>query len=233
MNEPSTPTPELEREPSPTLSEPRDPEPTPMSQAAESTRPDGRSWRALAADRRMLMLAVTLGCLAMLLWGRLLLRSVPRTAVADPESKLAAGVGDLSGSNGLEALAEAFAASSEADRGPEVLVPAYPPLQRDLFAFDAAAFEAERVAAGNPDESAKSSADPADEMQRKAEREAQLRPAVRRLKLQSTMLGTRPRCLINGLLLEVGQRIDGFRIERIGSREVTVSRDGLTFVLEM
>lgn len=51
--------------------------------------------------------------------------------------------------------------------------------------------------------------------------------------LESTILSSTPKAIINGQLVQVGDVIRGFRVEQIGSRSVTLERGGVRVMLEM
>lgn len=175
-----------------------------------------RIYKQLTADKKKLSVMVGLLGVAMLLWGRLLLEKVPRTATAEP------------------AIAVTQSASADLSSGPIVIHPVVwidpaPALDRDLFALNPTAYQ--RVAA-EPTETvrvAKSDLDPADEL-----RAAQaVREAANRLTLQSILGGSRPVAMINGQLLATGQTIEGFTVSRIDQRHVLLTKAGVSVRLEM
>lgn len=51
--------------------------------------------------------------------------------------------------------------------------------------------------------------------------------------LASTILSATPKAIIDGQVVQVGDMIRGFRVEEIGSRSVTLERDGVRVSLEM
>lgn len=82
----------------------------------------------LLADKKKLSIMTALLAVALLMWGRLLLQKVPRTATAEP---VAAVVTDAT---------PVTVATSSVLR-PVVHLPQTQPLQRDLFALDATHYQ--------------------------------------------------------------------------------------------
>lgn len=58
-----------------------------------------------------------------------------------------------------------------------------------------------------------------------------LRLQASQLDLQTTLVSDTPRALINGEMVAEGGVVSGFRVTRIGAREVVVEREGLRFVV--
>lgn len=168
--------------------------------------------RQLTADKKKLSMMIALLAVAMLMWGRLLLQRVPRTATADPVAVQAAQA------NGPT--------TTEYRILPVVTIEPAPRLTRDLFALDAERYVKVAEATAAP---AKSDPDRADE-ERAAEA---VHEAARRLSLQSIVQGSRPRAMVNGQLLAVGQKIEGFVLVRIDQRHVLMRKDGVEVPLSM
>ncbi len=174
--------------------------------------------KRLTADKKKFGLFLTLLALGLLLWGRLLLQPVPRTAVADP--KLMPVTAQASPGKAAEG-------GSSARRVVNVVL--HDVVERDLFALQAELFpraEEEKPSALVE----KYPAQKPDDLERAR---LAVQAAARELKLQTTMLGSQPRALINGVLLERGQAIGGFELMEISSRQVTLKKDGVVVVLEM
>jgi hypothetical protein len=184
------------------------------------------SWRRirrdLTGDKRKFAVGMALTAVALLLWGRLLLKDVPRTAVAEPKEPIAE----------LQAPSTP-AARPDKPRGQTVVLPAYGPIERDLFAFDGAFYPQVESIDQTVDSRPKSPADPTDEQVKEQRLRASIRIEARSLKLQSTLLGRRPRAMINGQLLEPGQTIQGFELKEVRTRQVTLVKRGLAVELEM
>jgi hypothetical protein len=172
--------------------------------------------KSATADKRKLSLMLALLCLGLLLWGRLLIKDVPRTAEAD----------------GL-AVASTVAvtpvtSTKEQTVRPLVEVSLTRQPHRDPFEINEEGYEKverPKVVVAAP----KSEPKQADEPDIKS----LVNKAAANLKLQSVMLGDKPRALINGELVSPGQRIDGFEVKQIRNRQVTLEKSGIVIVLDM
>ncbi len=183
-----------------------------------------RIWQQLSADKRKLGLMATLLGLAVLLWGRLLLKDVPRTANATPAAVAADAAEAAAGD-------KALTDNTPVDR-PVVFVRLADEVDRDLFRFDRS-FYPEPETEGNRGSAAKLTRQSTDDSPQAREAERSVREAAGRLTLNSTLLGPQPRAVINGVLLAPGESIGGFTLKQVRSRAVTVTRDGFEIVLEM
>lgn len=173
--------------------------------------------RKLTADKKKLSVMVGLLAVLMLLWGRLLLKEVPRTAVAEPEP---GQVADTS--------ASPWASPNQASfEKVEVHLPQT--LSRDLFSLDISGFTQLKNKNVVEVKTEKSPGDLSDE-QLKA---SQVRQAATGLKLQTTMQGAVPLALINGQYVQVGEQIRGFELVRILPRQVVLRMNGIDIYLEM
>jgi hypothetical protein len=177
--------------------------------------------RQLTADKKKLGVMLGLLAVGLLLWGRLLLKEVPRTATATPK-----------------ATATAAASSSPApasDPTPQfdepavtVVVDLASTLTRDVFALDTAGYPE----AKNGEESsvpAKPEIDTPD----KAYRVARATEVSRGLTLEGVILSDEPSVIINGQLLQEGQQIEGLTVYRIENRKVVLEMDGVYIRLGM
>ncbi len=184
-------------------------------------------WQRITGDKRKLGVMFALLCVAMLLWGRLLLKDVPRSAVAEPAASQAP---DTEPDKNIDS-GPSTPQSRLADR-PVIQVSLVDRVARDPFAFDPTRFP--RI--GNEDETAavrtKLVEEPTDDDQQRQSHKA-IELAARRLNLQSTLLGAQSRAMINGQLLSVGESIQGFELIDVRSRQVTVRKDNVEVVLEM
>lgn len=184
--------------------------------------------RDMRAEKKKVFMGGGLLCVALLLWGRLLLSDPPRSAVADPEAEVATARSSATPNRPTPPP------PAPAEAKPEVVFEIDGArVGRDLFAFDAGfypdAFADPTVQAGSP----KSEPDSADQNQSwRASRRAVLAEASS-LKLQSTMLGARSRAMIDGVLLETGQTIRGFELIEVRARQVTLVKQGVEVTLEM
>ncbi|MCE9590968.1 MAG: general secretion pathway protein GspB [Planctomycetes bacterium] len=172
----------------------------------------------LTADKKKLSLLVCMLALGLLLWGRFLLNKVPRTAVAEPSVVAAAAV--------LPAPSEADA--SLAPRR-AVQVDLYRTLDRNVFDLDTRGYALAPRPESETQVTEKSGPKPVDEN----EHARVIREAARALTLQTTMLGDRPRAVINGQVLYPGDKFRGFVLSSVHARHVILERDGVQVQLEM
>lgn len=179
-------------------------------------------WRQLSADKRKLGLICTLAFGALLLWGRLLMKDVPRTAVAVPGEQLAAAALMPDATDGSTTMA-----------WPTVYVDLTNEVSRDLFRPDPRYYTLEDEQNDASAGLGKSGADPDDEQHGPAARLEAVQADAQELSLQSTILGNVSQALINGQLVSPGQSINGFEVLRVGSRRVTLVKDGIEIELEM
>ena len=179
-----------------------------------------RMMRELRNPKKAALIIVLL-VVGLLLWGRLLLKQVPRTASAGGgAAQVTEGATDGGALSGP-------ILPREADK-PTVRVALAQDLQRDLFALPRGAYEPikdERTQA--PPE--KSAPEPTDESQRRSA----VRQAAAELSLQSVVSGEQPRAVINGQMLAKGQRIDGFTVVQVAKRFVLIRKDGVTVRLNL
>jgi len=178
--------------------------------------------RQLTADKKKLGLMVGLLAVGLLLWGRLLLKEVPRTATATP--KVTAAVSASS-----SASTEARDPTPEADEpAVTVVVDLASTLTRDVFALDTAGYPE----AKNGEESSVQ-AKPQIDTPDKAYRVAKATEAARGLTLEGVILSDDPSVIINGQLLQEGQQIEGLTVYRIENRKVVLEMDGVYIRLGM
>lgn len=190
--------------------------------------PNGKSG-AVSASRIKLYLMVALLSVGLLLWGRLLLKQVPRTAVADDVAAVGA---DASGStvSGVRASEHAPVVKiARADLSTS--------LARDPFELDDSGYQ--KVAKVEPPvapvidakkvEAEKSVDKSADE----ARRVESIRRAADAFSLKSTVTGDRPRAVIDGVTVAPGQKFRGFTLIRVEARCVVLEKEGVEVLLEM
>jgi hypothetical protein len=105
-------------------------------------------------------------------------------------------------------------------------------VKRDLFKADVESYQQipDEKKPGEQGERPKLPLDPAEELLKKQE---MIRAEARKLSLQSTLLGSSPRAMISRVLVSVGEKIQGFELVEIRSRQVTLRKDGVTVILEM
>jgi len=180
-----------------------------------------RIGRQLMAEKKKFGALVGLFALGLLLWGRLLITNVPRTATAVPTISKTAPT----------PMPDKFTpeASSDTAERQAVEIEIVEKLTRDPFEVNPALFP-KLKSKENTSHLTKSASDPADELQQHQQR---IMTEARSLKLQSTILGAQPRAMINGSLIGPGQTIQGFEVTEIRPRTVKLVKDGVTVVLEM
>ncbi len=171
----------------------------------------------LTADKKKLSIMVGLLAVAMLMWGRLLLQKVPRTATAEPTAGLA-----VANPNGDPATGGVVIR-------PVVWIEPTTALKRDLFALDATDYPRVPNAEEPTVRVAKSQIESVDD---KLAAQA-VHEAASRLTLQSIIQGSRPRVMIDGQLFAVGQTVEGFTVTRIDQRYVVLSKEGIGVRLVM
>lgn len=170
------------------------------------------SFGKLSSEKKKLVAMLGLIVVGLLLWGRLLIKQVPKTAVADPpQSSLVTPAPPAKGSTTKKV----------------VRVKLSDKLARDLFVPVGYTPGKKPDAVITPAE--KSRPEPADENVRI---QAVL-TAAEKLTLQSTMQGEQPQAVINGQRVRVGQTIEGFQLLEIKPRQVTLRMNGVDVRLEM
>lgn len=156
----------------------------------------------------------------LLLWGRLLLKHLPRTAIAEPETA---------------AVVETKQAAAAPRPRATVRFAKPAAVSRDVFTLDSSKYarvvKAEQalpvvVESVVPE---KSRSETADEQQRIRE----VQRAASSLTLQSTVLGDSPRAVINGVPVTPGKKINGFVVKQIHARFVVIEMNGVEIKLEM
>lgn len=188
-----------------------------------------RMKKQLLADKKKLGILVMLAFVGLLMWGRLLMTDVPRTATAKPKP---AATTPADRSTTTTPMSKA---SSVTRRMPEVAVDLSGLVTRDLFAFHGRGYppvadSGETGHGTNRVTPTKLVLDPADKAK---EREKAIRAEAADLRVQSTILGAQPRALINGQLLAPGEAIQGFKLSEVRPRSVTLTKESIEIVLEM
>lgn len=173
----------------------------------------------LLMDKKKLGLIIGLFCVMLLLWGRLILKQVPRTAVAKPATS---AVATTSKTPSTDALRRKVIAT-----GLPVVEVRLPPMsKRDLFALDLTAYPVEAVE--KEDEQVKQAVEkPVDEIKE------YLNGLVGRIRLESTVQGARPCAVINGQIIKVGQSIEGLVLKEVQNRQIILEYRGQMVRLRM
>jgi len=175
-----------------------------------------RYWRQITSDKRKFAAMSILLALGLLMWGRLLLKEVPRNAVADPNETVATDTANESENS----VTPINLRSVEVDV-PQTLV-------RDLFTTDVSGYPRIEREDENEDQ-AKSATFPADE----SPRADVVEQARQELNVQSIIMGAQPYVMINGQLLTTEQTVLGFRIVEIADRYVVVEKNTVRLRLGM
>lgn len=177
--------------------------------------------QGLTRDRKKLATVVLLLAVMLLMWGRLLLKHVPQTAVAKPPTAVASAGADGRGARG--------------DQQPGVRrvvqVDLSTQLARDLFAVNWD-FYPQATGGSDPNQSSgteKSGPGAVDD----SRGEDAVRRAADGLQLQTTILGANPRAVINGQVLKPGQTISGMTLLKVLPRQVILEMQGQQVKLEM
>lgn len=182
--------------------------------------------RMLLADRKKLGMMVALLAVALLLWGRLLLKRVPQVAVADPNAVVAI---DVDGNVIAEKDKDDKKLDPKAFERKVVIVEIPSFITRDIFA-PGGRFTQATDETGNDTSQEKSVDDSAD---REMQRRLAVRAAAMQLTLRTTVEGDKPLALINDKLVAPGEPINGFTLIRVGGRWVLLEMNGIYVRLEM
>ena len=170
-------------------------------------------------DKKKLGLIIGLGCVMLLLWGRLILKQVPRTAVAKP----AATTASASATPSTDVLRrKVFSADKPIV---EVTLPTVS--QRDLFAIDLTDYPVDEPEEKKPAKDTTREGKEVDEV------DSQLQAMVGRIRLQSTVMGARPCAVINGRIVEIGQSFEGLVLKEVANRQVIMEFQGRMVRLRM
>lgn len=184
-----------------------------------------RLWIRVTVDRRKFGIMCVLLAVGLLLWGRLiLLESVPRVGFADPDAGTTAGAQSAAGQAGSDVAQEL----------PIVYMDLTRALRRNLFlapsSFLPQPAQDSSASALGPKSQAETSEDPIALRQQRIER---VRQDGASLRLESLIHGVPPVAVIDGRVLQVGQVIQGFRLEEVGDRSVVLMKDGVRVELVM
>jgi hypothetical protein len=170
------------------------------------------------ADKKKLTLMVALMAVMLLLWGRLLLKQAPRTAVADPAATQQTEQTETS--QPAQPAQAVFRETLRIDL-PSVV-------RRDLFLFDKDRYP--RVALDTSGTTTEKSGRETPEVSRQIE---EIRQWVDSLVLQGAVLGNPPRAMINNRVYRLGEKLNGFEIVKVEARQVVLRRDEIEIVLPM
>lgn len=165
--------------------------------------------------------------LAALLWARMLLPGGSGPAQADAAGAELAGApaGAVAGVGAVDRTTSMEAALPSARPVEHVAMPAGP--RRDLFVVGQGGGMGNRGEIGEVGE--KSDLQWSDDDRRRALESM----AAARLRVQSVVGGPRPQAVINGRMLTVGDRIEGFELVSVERRSVVLSYEGVVIRLGM
>ncbi len=174
----------------------------------------------VTADKKKLGIMICALAIGLLLWGRLLLQGVPRTATADdPETQ-------------TQATNNPPPTSDQNDRSYKnrpvihVDLPASP--GRDIFGIDPSRYR--RTPGAGLNDIGPKSAQVTPDVE---SRIAVVRTEATELRLESVLAGARPRAYINGRLLAPGDEYEGFTLIQVTDRHVLLTKYGLIIRLKM
>ncbi len=164
--------------------------------------------RQLAADKKKLWIMAVLVLVGLLLWGRLIFKRAPQSALAKPEAEVAQ----------VEAAADdepSVAARKvvEVDLADDLI--------RNIFRFDRSYYQT--IEPENPGNSESDQADTSIQT-------ADAAILVDEYKLETTMGAL---AVINGRSLRRGQRLRGFTLTEIALHHVVLEKDGEKVMLRM
>lgn len=172
--------------------------------------------RRMGFDVKKAIVMGGLVAVGLLLWGRLLLKEVPRTASAGATDVALAAPKSSGLSDALDPARQQI----------EVALPSE--VKRDLFWFDANPYRRPLVPQEND-----TGPNPELEGTDEASRLAAVKDAVSKLRLESVMMGGSPHALINGVAVAPGEQIEGFTLLRVSDRNVLIKKDGFVIRLKM
>ncbi len=174
----------------------------------------------ITADKKKLGIMVCALALGLLLWGRLILQGVPRTATADEKTNVAKVEQDT-GDQTTQSVKPAKALPVV-----QVDLPGHP--GRDLFGMDPNRYKR------NPDAITKQTGAKSPQVTPDVDpRKLLVRNEAAELRLESVVTGTEPRAYINGYLLAPGDEYEGFTLVQVTDRHVILTKYGLFIKLRM
>lgn len=174
----------------------------------------------VTSDKKKLGVMLCALAIGLLLWGRLLLQGVPRTATAEEPGTSARATENAPNDTALSA------GSGKPLPVVHVDLPSAP--SRDLFGIDPSRYR-RTPGSGHDDPVAKSTQLTSDD----DPRIAAVREEAVELKLESVLIGTLPRAYINGHLLAPGDEYEGFTLIQVTDRHVLLTKYGLIIRLRM
>lgn len=170
-----------------------------------------------ASPLKATMVAV-LAVTGLLLWGRLILKEVPRTAAAVDELTLAQWEEMRSGGPSAARLKSAAGRIHLTEPGP---------LSRNLFALDPSRYRRTADVANGEDGEKYAPGSTEEEVR------AAVLSAAAGLEFTSVIEGEEPVVIINRKLLHPGDTVDGFTVLRLNARSVILEKQGVKVRLSL
>jgi len=174
----------------------------------------------LLAEKKNLGLIIVMAVFGLLLWGRLLLKDIPRTASAQPGAEIVSQSSD----NQPVSL-------SPGDRSEVIVIDPTRRLDRDIFAFNPNRYRRTFLAEESDNLLEQDNYDR--ELSDKNLGATEVLERARRLELKSVVTGWRPRAVINGYLVKPGGLVEGFMLQEVAGRYVLLELNGIVIRLWM
>ena len=166
--------------------------------------------KTLTTDKKKLFLMLSLVAVGLLLWGRLLLKRTPTSALANPQA--------------VQVVAAPSSGNPVVARANQTVCVDLPTkLDRDIFALDTSLYEKIEIAEPEPE---KFVMDETDEMEEEDDNGSNLNM----LTLNATTVAT---AVVNNQVVRPGQVIEGFKVVRILNRAIILEKDGEQVQLNM
>jgi hypothetical protein len=176
--------------------------------------------KQITADKKKLSVMLCALAIGLLLWGRLILQGVPRTATADDPDTHKQAI------KNTDPASNKAAASLKTQPVVHIDLPSSP--GRDLFGIDPSRYR--RTPWGQQNDIGPKSTQVTPDVDPRVDA---VRQEALELSLESVVTGSRPRAYINGRLLAPGDEIDGFTLLQVTDRHVLVTKYDLIIRLRM
>jgi hypothetical protein len=174
----------------------------------------------ITADKKKLGFMLCALAIGLLLWGRLLLQGVPRTATADDPDTDKQAIKNMD--------PETNKADTSFKTRPVVHIDLPSSPGRDIFGIDPNRYR--RTTGDRHDDIGPKSTQVTPDVDPRVDA---VRQEAMGLSLESVVTGTRPRAYINGRLLAPGDEIDGFTLIQVTDRHVLLTKYSLIIRLRM
>jgi len=161
-------------------------------------RSQGSNDMQLTAEKKKWIMLSVLGAVLLLLVGKMLLNNKPSSALGQARPQPTEEVVDQSDM----ATVETVSTNRQSSNVPLVEIDWPQGKPRNLFLFDRDTQTAQAHTGPSFDE------------------------ALREISLQGTIVGSRPKAIINGKLYDIGDKINGFRLKRVEGNSIILERYG-------